>query len=93
MIVVARNNGPFYEDFNGNRRRSGLIEGKAYDVVEWVVHNDTKWITQSGDFINPKEPMFFVKVLNEDGILHDYWNDYFLSSKEMRDIKIDNILQ
>ena len=92
MIVVARNNGPFYEEFNGNRRR-GLIEGKTYDVVEWAAHNGTKWITQSGDFINPKEPMFFVKVLNEDGILHDYWNDYFLSSKEMRDIKIDNILQ
>lgn len=29
----------------------------------------------------------------EDGISHDYWNDYFLSSKEMRDYKIDKILQ
>jgi hypothetical protein len=32
-------------------------------------------------------------VINEDGIEHDYWNDYFLSSEELRDIKIDKILQ
>ena len=81
MIVVARNNG------------RGLIEGKVYDVVEWAAHNGIKWITQSGDFINPKEPIFFVKVINEDGVLYFYRNDYFLSSKEMRDIKIDKILQ
>lgn len=93
MKVIARNNGPFYQDFKGNKERRGLIEGKAYDVVEWSVHNGGKWVAQSGDFINPKEAKFFIKVINEDGIAHDYWNDYFLSSKEMRDYKIEKILK
>lgn len=93
MIVIARNNGPIYGKWDGSRERSGLIEGKVYEVVEWSLYDGVKWVIQSGDFINPKVPKFFVKVVNEDGILHDYWNDYFLSSQEMRDYKIDNILK
>ena len=91
MIVIARNNGPIYK---GSEERRGLKEGKYYDVIQWSYQNTLGvWITETKDFINPKEPKFYVKVINEDGISHDYWNDYFLSSKEMRDYKIDNILK
>jgi hypothetical protein len=93
MIVIARNNGPIYE-IDGSRERRGLIEGKEYTVIEWS-YQDTSgsWIKRKDDFVNPKEPKFFIKVVNEDSITHDYWNDYFLSSKEIRHIKIDKILQ
>lgn len=42
-------------------------------------------------FLNPKKPSFWVRVINEDGIQHDYWNDYFLSTEEMREYKLEEI--
>lgn len=94
MIVIARNNGPFYEDFKGNKERRGLIEGKAYDVIRWSYQDDSGyWVIKTDNFSNPKEAKFFIKVINEDGIAFDYWNDYFLSSEEMRDYRIDDILK
>lgn len=97
MIVIARNSGPFYEDFKGNKERRGLIEGKVYDVIQWAYQDHSispgHWVTRTDNFSNPKEAKFFIKVINEDGIAHDYWNDYFLSSEEMRDYRIDNILK
>ena len=51
------------------------------------------WIRRTDDFINPKKASFFIKVINENGEAADFWNDYFLSSEEMRDIKIDKILK
>ncbi len=92
MKVIARNNGPL----NDLRIREGLIEGKEYDVVRWSYqdHNIKPgyWVTRTDDFINPKEPRFFIKVINENGVEHDYWNDYFLSSEEVRDMKLEELL-
>jgi hypothetical protein len=105
MIVVARNNGPLYDNYDGHKERSGLLEGREYKVISWSYnksnHNGRIFtetdidsgLKGSGYFANIKEPRFFIKVINEDGIEHDYWNDYFLSSEELRDIKIDKILQ
>lgn len=95
MIVIARNNGPFAINSNGGPfERKGLKEGKAYEVIQWSYQIPTgAWITKTKDFLNPRDYRFFIRVINEYGIEHDYWNDYFLSSKEIRDIKIDNILK
>jgi hypothetical protein len=89
MIVVARNNGPLYFG-----RRMGLLEGKEYKVISWSYQKPLgNWIRRTDDFINPKKASFFIKVINENGEAADFWNDYFLSSEEMRDIKIDKILK
>jgi hypothetical protein len=94
MKVIARNNGPYSENYDGSKSRKGLIKGKSYDVIEWAYRNQNghSFIKRTDDFINPKEYKFYIKVINEDGIPHDYWNDYFLSSQELRDAKIDEIL-
>ncbi len=90
MILIARNNGPYYEGIG----RMGLLEGKKYRVISWSYQMPLgNWIRRTDDFINPEKASFFIKVINEEGKEADFWNDYFLSSEEMRDIKIDKILQ
>jgi hypothetical protein len=75
---------------DGERR--GLIQGKSYQVISYSKQEDGIWYSLTGEFINPKEARFFIKVVNEEGIEADYWNDYFLSTEEMREIKIDKLL-
>ena len=87
MIVIARNNGPFYAYPDGVKRH-GLITGKEYQVIEWAYRFPQHWVTRTDDFINPKEAKLYIKVINEDGVAHDYWNDYFLSTEEVRELKI-----
>ena len=78
MIVIARNNGPIYK---GSEERRGLKEGKSYNVIQWSYQNPSGvWITETKDFINTKEPKFYVKVINEDGIAHDYGNNYYIKN-------------
>lgn len=91
MKVIARNNGPFYENYDGTRERIGLKEGKSYDVIEWSKHDGVKWVSYTSDFVNPKNFCFFIKVINESNIIMRYWNDYFLSSEEVRDFKLNQI--
>lgn len=79
-----------------------LKEGKVYDVISYQERIATSYnprfpnvpgtSIRTDDFINPKEPRFFIKVINENGIEHDYWNDYFLSSEEVRDMKLEELL-
>jgi hypothetical protein len=92
MIVIARNNGPFYEKFDGLKERRGIIENKEYNVISWAYNQNGEWFIETDDFINIKEPKFYIRIINEDGFEHDYWNDYFLSNEEIRDIKIENLL-
>ena len=96
MIVIARNNGPIYENWDGSIERRGLVKGKEYEVIFWtysLVPDKNGYVfTETTDFINIKETRFFIRVINEDGVEHDYWNDYFLSNDEIRDIKIKNLL-
>lgn len=88
MKVIARNNGPIYKD--GIRR--GLREGKEYEVISYSERVNDRRKDCYGDFYNPSGYKFYIRVVNEFGTAHDYWNDYFLSTEEIRDIKIDNIL-
>ena len=90
MKVIARNNG-----CDGtNKEGKGLKEGKSYDVIEWSYQDVIgHWVSRTDRFTNPKEPRFFIKVLNERGDEKDYWNDHFLSNVEIRDIKLTSLLE
>lgn len=98
MKVVARNNGPWVNK-NGLKDkytlRSGLRRGKVYNVIKWSYqdHNIAPghWVNRTDNFTNPKEARFWIRVINEDGIEHDYWNDYFLSSEEVRELKLEEL--
>lgn len=91
MKVIARNNGPKLQ----YRRIDLLIKGKVYDVIRWSYQDHSimpgYWVNRTDDFINPKDPKFWIRVISEDGIEHDYWNDYFLSSLEMRELKLEEL--
>jgi hypothetical protein len=92
MIVIARNNGPKY--LNGYLYNP-LLKGKEYEVIYWSIPewlNNGKCIDQLDDFINPKEAKFFIVVKDEFGKESSFWNDYFLSTEEMREYKLNKIL-
>jgi hypothetical protein len=96
MIVIARNDGPFHVKWDGTKERKGLREGKEYQVISWSYQDHSiqpgHWVVRTEYFMNPKNPEFFIRVINEDGIEADFWNDYFLSSEEIRDIKLKEVL-
>ena len=95
MIVVARNNGPLCDNYEGHKERTGLLEGKEYNVISWAYNNGRRFTETDidsglkgvGYFANIKEPRFFIKVINEYGIEHDYWND-----PTLREFKIKMIM-
>ncbi len=92
MKAIARNNGPILEKWDGTTERRGLKEGKVYDVIEWAYQDEPgHWVVRTDSFANPKQPKFFIKVVNEFGRAADYWNDYFLSSEEMREMKLNDL--
>ena len=93
MKVIAKNDGPIFQKWDGTTERQGLKEGKEYDVIEWAYQDEPgHWVVRTDGFLNPKEPKLFIKVVNEFGRQADYWNDYFLSSEEMREIKLMSLL-
>ncbi len=40
---------------------------------------------------NPKDPKFYVRILDDNNHLHDFWNDYFLSTEEIREINLNKL--
>lgn len=78
MIVVARNN------------RKGIFEGKEYEVI--CYYKPGSWIQEYDDFINPMEAKFYIVITDEDGCKSSYWNDYFLSTEEMREFKLKDLV-
>jgi hypothetical protein len=95
MILIARNNGPTPWEFINDEsyKPSDLIQGKEYKVVSWHYNDNGNWVTRVDDFINPGKAKFYVTVVNEHGVEADYWNDYFLSTEEVRQISIDKLLE
>ena len=89
MIVIARNNGPKY--LNGYLYNP-LLKGKEYEVICWFLPYGPNFNNQFDDFINPKEAKFFIVVKDEFGKESSFWNDYFLSTEEMREYKLNKIL-
>jgi hypothetical protein len=92
MKVIARNNGPFHQSYDDSSIRKGLLKGKEYDVISRSYQKGGRWIVRTDSFANPEKPEFFIRIINEDGIEADYWNDYFLSLDEVRDLKINLLL-
>ena len=89
MKVISRTNGPKF--INGTLGKD-LKAGKSYDVISWSYPNSSGyWITSTDDFINTNDPKFYVKVINEYGIESVYWNDYFLSTEEIREFKLTEL--
>lgn len=91
MKAVARNKGPFV-----NGLFYPLVKDKEYEVVTFSKFvkessgNYGKWVDYMDDII-PKEPKFYIKIIN-NGNEEDYWNDYFYSTDELRDKKIEDLL-
>jgi hypothetical protein len=84
MFVIDRNNGHCC----CNVGRSVLLEGKSYMVIIWSYHSPMvtwKNNTQKRDI--PKSAQFFIRIINEDGVEHDYWNDYFFFDRRNETIK------
>ena len=93
MKVIARNDGP--QIINGVHQvgsLKALKTGKEYDVIEWSYQDRPgNWINRTDNFINPKDPKFYIKVINEQGRKANYWNDYFLSNEEIRNEKLEKL--
>ena len=87
-FVIARTEGPKY---NGSKVGC-LTPGKLYEVLHMSYHKDNKRIYKELIF-NPRKPTFFIRIKEDDrGREHDLWNDYFLSTEEVRKIKIDSLI-
>lgn len=91
--VIARNEGP-KGSTNGK-----LIKGHRYEVVSISYAGDQ--VKHPMPDINPRKPKFFIRIKDDTGINawsmwftgeHDYWNDYFLSTEEMRELNLNEIL-
>lgn len=89
MIVIAKNNGPFRR----NVGRAGLLKGKSYKVISWSYRSPMgTWQDNTHERDIPESAQFFVRIINEDGREADYWNDYFLSTNEMRELKLEQLI-
>jgi len=89
--VIARNDGPKGLE-NGK-----LIPGHRYEVLYITYPGSPERFEMTN---NPREPRFYIRVKDDTGINswsmwftgeHTYWNDYFLSSEEMRELKIKEL--
>jgi len=71
-----------------------LTIGKRYEVEKHVSYQNNGngiWITEELIY-NPTKASFYIKIKEDDnGNTHDIWNDYFLSSEEIREINLNKI--
>jgi hypothetical protein len=90
-MKVVSNGKSVFMSFNS------LVKDKEYDVVTFYKFEDDDYRTISGDFIEfmcdviPKEAEFYIKIINNNKE-EMHWNDYFYSTEELRDKKIETIL-
>lgn len=91
MNVIARKTGPKYT--NGIE---GIILGKEYEIVSYNKHNGHQWesfyLKENESIIIPMKPILLIQVRDERGVVSSFWNDYFFSSEEMRDQKLNKLL-
>jgi hypothetical protein len=67
-----------------------LVPGHLYEVVA-VSYFDielVEFVKKDELLFNPREAKFFIKIKLDNGMTGDYWNDYFLSTDEVRDINL-----
>lgn len=85
MIVIAKN--------LSNKKDLCLTPGKQYKVLATYNQNRNGiWSTSTQNFsFNPADARFFITVIDDNGRKHDFWNDYFLSTYEIRLNKLNEI--
>jgi len=88
MKLIARTDGPNY---NGVIGSGALTTGKEYESIQIAYPVNGNWIYENTLNYNPRKPLFYIKVINDKGREADYWNDYFLSTEEMRDNKLKEL--
>lgn len=95
--VIARNEGPITKEYVPNN--SKLVKGHKYEVLFISYPGDQ--VKHPMPDINPREPKFYIRVKDDTDTNawsmwftgeHDYWNDYFLSTEEMRELNLNEIL-
>jgi len=86
MVVIAKTNGPKY---NGSEFGC-LTPGKEYEAINIHYQVNGFWVEKEFTY-NPEEPRFYIRVIDDNGREHDIWNDYFLSTKEIRKLKLTNL--
>jgi hypothetical protein len=98
MIVIARNNGP---NTNGIPNSGHLTKGKKYEIISisipllpkggfkniFLKENQTIYIPEYGKH----NEYFYINVRADDNKNRTYWCDYFLSTKEMRQLKLKQL--
>jgi len=83
--VVARNEGPGLNHPGFGK----LTPGKSYEVICRSTSVQFESIELN---YNPKKPEFYIDIIDDRGIKHSVWNDYFYSTIEMRQMKLKRIL-
>lgn len=86
--VIAKSEGPKY---NGEWQGC-LTIGKEYKVLS--VHHysvESGWIVERFSF-NPKETKFYLEVVDDRGRVHSIWNDHFYPTEEVREKKLNLLL-
>ena len=92
--VIARNEGPIGST-NGK-----LIPGHKYEVLYRTYQDSNGNKSEIPLVSNPRQAEFYIRVKDDTDINswsiwftgeHTYWNDYFLSTEEMREYKLDII--
>ena len=90
--VIARNEGP-KGSTNGK-----LVPGHKYEVL-YISYSGSSERFEMKD--NPREARFYIRVKDDTDINswsiwfsgeHTYWNDYFLSTEEMREMQLNDML-
>jgi hypothetical protein len=68
-----------------------LTPGEEYDVIS-IHYQDTPghWVDKEFTH-NPKGTKFYIKVVNKVNLESTFWNDYFLSTEETRDITLEEL--
>lgn len=91
MKVIARTDGPKYNGENIFH----LTKDKVYDAISFSTHDGMKWVdheikTNDVIFI-PRTPIIYIDVISDRNIVETFWCDYFISTQEMRNLKLKQL--
>lgn len=86
-FAIAGTEGPFDDD----RYNGCLTIDKSYEIIK-ICNIKTNYQGVIDGSFNPDDTSFYIRVIDDRGVIHDIWNDYFYSTAELREIKLNNLL-